>query len=54
MPTFMGNLAKNYLVCCLLTHTPALLKLRGRLPNILLRSQKKQHCARNTIQPLLK
>lgn len=33
MPTFMGNLAKNYLVCCLLTHTPALLKLRGRLPS---------------------
>lgn len=29
----MGNLAKNYLVCCLLTHTPALLKLRGRLPS---------------------
>lgn len=41
MPTFMGNLAKNYLVCCLLTHTPALLKLPGMLPNTLLSTQKK-------------
>lgn len=37
----MGNLAKNYLVCCLLTHTPALLKLPGMLPNTLLSTQKK-------------
>lgn len=51
MPTFMENLAGNYLVCCLLTHTPALLKLPGRLPNTLLSSQKKNIVQEMTFSP---